>query len=114
MLKLKNLGRVVAIAASSIVSLAMPSAHAGSATTGLLISVTVVEACSLNLTNFSNIPQITQGNKLRDFSRVASCESNKPLPAAASSIDLSSKDQRTQGRFNLTVDDHSGQVTYSF
>jgi hypothetical protein len=114
MLKLKNLYRVVAIAAFPIISLLAPSAHAGGANTGLLVSVTVVEACSLNLVNPSSIPQPTQVSKLRDFSRSAGCENSKPLPLPVSSINLSRQEQSARGQFNITVDDHSGQVTYTF
>jgi hypothetical protein len=89
--------------------------NASTSQSRLLVSVTVVEMCHLNL---NPTIQAQQFNKLFDTTKTSSCEAPRapvattsPHPANQSLVNV---DTFHRGLFNIVVDETAGQMTVTF
>jgi hypothetical protein len=104
-------GLTVFLMSLALAVIAAP-AQAGVSQGRLLISATVIEACSLNL---APTFQGQQANRFKEIARVSSCEGQRPATVPASQKPTPTTAEPIQrGLYNLTIDEAAGQVTLFF
>jgi hypothetical protein len=89
---------------------------AGAAQSRLIVSVTVVDSCNLNLNTSIPSIQLQQFNKLRDTTRALSCEGQRgPVQAGSAQTPIQvSADATNRGVYNIIVDENAGLMTLAF
>jgi hypothetical protein len=103
------------IAVTTLILLMGTQVNASTSQGRLLVSVTVVEMCHLNL---NSTIQAQQLNKLFDATKTSTCEAPR-APVATNSSQPSTQslvnvDTFHRGLFNIVVDETAGQMTVTF
>jgi hypothetical protein len=103
------------IAFTTLSLLMATQVNASTSQSRLLVSVTVVEMCHLNL---NPTIQAQQFNKFFEATKTSSCEvprapvaTNSPQPSSQSLVNV---DTLHRGLFNIVVDETAGQMTVTF
>jgi hypothetical protein len=111
-----------AIAATTFSLLPATQVNASMSQSRLLVSVTVVEMCHLNLNLSIQAQQLQQFSKLRDSTKTSSCDGPRTAPASnltqhlaqPSGQPLVNVDALQRGFYNINVDESVGQMTLTF
>jgi hypothetical protein len=110
-----SFSRHLALATATTLSLfACTQAFAGAAQSRLVVSVTVVDACNINLNATIQLVPSPQFNRLRDSTRASSCEGQRAYPAANGTVSSNVNIDSTRGLYNVSVDETAGQMTFIF
>jgi hypothetical protein len=105
---------LAAAIATTLNLLASTPAFAGAAHGRLLVSVTVIDACNINLNTSIQLVQSPQFNRLRDLNKASSCEGQRPYPGNSQQAPSNAATDSTRGLYNTTVDETAGQMTLIF
>jgi hypothetical protein len=117
-------GQLVTVAVTALAALCGVASHAAGFQSKLLVTATVVDSCSLNLSQAQLFPQ---RHRLVESSRAFSCDGHRPaaaaptpsstlqIPLGAAIAEVASRGSRSLGGlYNVDVDEGVGQITLTF